>query len=228
MKSPLFVEQMLFYRKKSFTSLLALALCLFLVSPLFIDSLWGQTRVSKRKHEVGFSVDIFSGAPGTEWEGVLRPNIGAGLFYRTRWPNILYSEAGLMWSFLEGDHTQKAVIVPLYYSLGYRLPLESRLDALVKLGFGSAYLEVQPNNLSGWDPFWLLGCELSILAARFLRIGMRLDYLHLHEKHLDPPQDVKNSPPVPQHVDPRFRGQQSFRIVNGEFIRFGVMFGFLF
>ena len=133
-----------------------------------------------------------------------------------------------MWSFLEGNYTQKILMVPLYYALGYRLPLESRLDILAKVGLGSAYLEIRPNNVHGWDPFLLLGGELSILAARSLRIGMRLDYLHLYEKHLDPPENVKNSPPVPSHVDPRFRGQQNFRVVNGEFIRFGVLFGFLF
>ena len=219
---------MILYRYGAKLSLCLMGLGLVLLSSLFTGPLEAQARVSKSKHEFGFSIDITSPRPGSEWEGVLKPNIGLGFFYRNPWPKPLYSEAGLLWSFLESKHSQKMVMFPFYYALAYPAPLETRLDLLVKLGFGSAYIEVQPNDMSGWDPFLLLGSELSILASRSFRIGMRLDYLHIYEKHLDPPEDVENSPPAPAHVDPRFQNRQDFRIVNGEFIRFGILFSFIF
>lgn len=200
----------------------------FLFSLFWTDFLGGQERVSQRKNEIAFSIDISAARPGSEWEDIVDPNLGFGLFYRTQWPAALYSEAGFLWALLGGDYTHRIRMIPFYAALGYRLPLESRLDMLMKAGLGSAYLKVEPHSLSGWDPFLLLGLELSILAARYLRIGVRLDYLYLYEKHLDPPEEIKDPPPVPSHADPRFQRAQNFRIVNGEFIRFGILLGFLF
>ncbi len=191
-------------------------------------SVWGQVVVSQRKQEISISLDVFGPLPSSELSNILDPNLGAGLNYRTHWPKPLYTELGVAWVFMQGEQPQKLFIVPLYTALAYRLPTEGRLDLFAKLGLGSSYIEVRPNNVSGWDPFLLLGFEISILATRFLRIGVRFDYFHIYEKHLDAPKDSQESPEIPAHVDVRFREAQNFSIINGEFIRFGVLFGYVF
>ena len=203
----------------------------FICSFLFIFLNWNllaQEKVSKRKSELGFSLDVSGPAPNSEWEKLLQPNIGLSAYYRFRWPYNLYNELGLNWFFLESQESQKVFLIPIHLLIGYRLPLESRLDVIFKGGLGTSYVEVRPANKHGWDPFAILGVETSILASRFFRIGVRLDYFYIYEKHLEVPEDNQNSPEVPEYVDARFREKQNFQKKNGHFLRFGIIVGFLF
>ncbi len=198
-----------------------IALLLFLIPTVS----WAQVQASRRNHEIGFSIDTFGPAPNTELDSILRSSIGLSLFYRIYFQKSWQTELGVSHAFLRSRQTEKLLIIPIHLSLGYRVPLKSHLEIIPKLGFGSAYLEVRPKNVKGWDPFLLAGVEGSIRVTRSFRIGAGLDYIYIYEKHLDSPDE---SPPVPSHVDPRFQARRDFRTINSSFLRFGVQVGVLF
>ncbi len=201
----------------------------FLSLHCFITGFLGaQSLASRRKHEVALTLSTYAPVPSTALERLLRPGLGAGLFYRTNWPDIFFTEVVMAWTYMDSRQTQSLLIAPLFGALGYRLPFESRLDIFAKLGLGSSYVEVRPANVHGWLPLFMSGAELSILAARFLRVGVRLDYFLLYEQHLKKPKEQQHSPPVSGHVDGRFQGRQDFRVYNAHVLRFALLFGFVF
>ena len=201
---------------------------LFFVISASSPSVYGQQKVSFREHEFGFSLDVFATGPGSELGDILKHSLGFGFFYRTEWTESIKSEVGISCTSLESNLSQELLFIPVHLSMIYKLPLESRLQFNLKGGLGSSYFEVEPANVSGWDPFLLLGFEVSILAAQSLRIGMHFDYFYIYEQHLDAPRDVREAPEVPAHVDDRFKGGESFAVTNSEFIRLGILFGFRF
>ncbi len=194
--------------------------------PIFRNELWAQQEVASRKDEIGASLDVFAPVPGTIWDKTLTANLGLGAYYRSIGSSFLLPEVGIFWSYLPSSSSQRMVIIPVYFDLGFKVPVESRLEVLPKIGLGAARIQVQPANITGWAPFLTTGLELSILAARWFRIGVRTDYLYILDSALSAPKSTQA--PVPEYVDDRLREKYSFKKVDGHFLRFGIVFGFLF
>lgn len=185
-----------------------------------------QQSVSRIRHELGFWIGASSPLPGTELDTVLDSNLGGGLFYRFSWPWVFYTEFGTSYANYFSRGTQSATIVPLYGALAYPINLPIRMQMFLKLGGGTSYVLVRPTNRQGWEPLGYAGLEFSLLAGRRFRIGLRLDYNMVYEKHLNDPQ----RPLLPVSLgttDPRYQQTAYFKKRNGHFFHFGLMTSFV-
>jgi hypothetical protein len=185
-----------------------------------------QQTVSRIRHELGFWIGASSPLPGTELDTVLDSNLGGGLFYRFSWPWVFYTEFGTSYANYFSRGTQSATIVPLYGALAYPINLPIRMQMFLKLGGGTSYVLVRPTNRQGWEPLGYAGLEFSLLAGRRFRIGLRLDYNMVYEKHLNDPQ----RPLLPVSLgttDPRYQQTAYFKKRNGHFFHFGLMTSFV-
>lgn len=162
--------------------------------------------------------------PQTQTDEVLDANVGGGLFVRYQWPWVLVTEAGFSVASYQSRTEQQLTTVPVYLALGYQLPLGWPVDIFFKAGGGSAYLVIRPDNRSGWDPMLFAGAEFSIQAGRKVRVGLRLDYNLIYEKHLKPPPETEWIKYFGT-TDPRYQGEP-FRLRNGSFFHFGLMVSF--
>ena len=191
----------------------------------FPGSLWAQEEASGLKPEIGLWLGASNPMPFTEVDTVLDASIGMGAFYRIRWPWIFLTEAGFSYSHYFSRTTQSLTVVPVYGALVYQLPLPFQLNIFLKAGGGASYLEVRPTNISGWDPMAYAGAEFSLQAGRRVRIGLRLDYNLIYEKHLEAPLETQLLNYFGT-TDPRYQTGSQFRIRNGSFFHFGLMVSF--
>lgn len=196
-------------------------LIVILLSP---GVLAAQQSVSRTKHEMGFWIGASNPVPGTRTDEILDANVGGGFFYRVNWPWFFHTELGTMVSNYFSRTSQQVLVVPVYAALAYRLPFSFKLQTWVKVGGGSAWLEVRPDNRSGWEPMFYAGLEFSIPASRRLRVGLRLDYNLIYEKHLDPPEG-SDYYYLSNGQDPRLQ-REPYEINNGHFFHFGLMVAF--
>lgn len=196
-----------------------------LLLSLGAGSLAAQDRPSRLRHEFGLWIGASNPMPGTRVDEILDANVGAGGFYRINWPSFLYTEFGFAWSQYFSRTTQKLTVAPVYGALVYQLPFEFKVNTFVKLGGGGAWLEVRPANRSGWDPLLYAGLEFSLAASRRLRVGLRLDYNLVYEKHLDPPRDELF---IAGTTDPRFLEPEIYEVDNGHFFHFGLFVSYSF
>lgn len=117
----------------------------------------------------------------------LDANLGGGLYFRYNLP-WRYFKLGVdtSYQFLKQENgVNKMHLVPVYGNLIFTLPINIPLKFQLKAGAGAAYLHIQPDDASRWDPIFVGGGELSFPAGRFVNVGLRIDYIHLYEKHLD-------------------------------------------
>ncbi len=201
-----------------------LAWVLVLAVALLPAALAAQEEGPGRRPELGFWLGASNPMPQTATDEVLDANIGGGLFFRIQWPWILHLELGLSVASYTSRTTQQLTTVPLYMALSYRLPLSWPVEIFLKAGGGTSYLEVRPANRSGWDPLVFAGTEFSIQAGRKVRVGLRLDYNLIYERHLEPPPEDKLTR-LFGSTDPRYQGEP-FRLRNGSFFHFGLMVSF--
>lgn len=178
------------------------------------------------KHELGFWLGASNPMPYSHLDETLDSNIGGGGFYRMQWPWILHTEFGFSYSNYPSRSTQSLITVPVYAALEYQLPLTFQLNVFLKAGGGASYLVVRPYNRWGWDPLLFAGAEFSIRAGRKVRIGLRLDYNMVYEKHLKPPPEAELLKWFGT-TDPRYQSINDFRVRNGSFFHFGLMVSFL-
>lgn len=204
-------------------ALTALAFGIVLAVPA---ELAAQERPSRLRHEFGLWVGASNPVPGTAVDEVLDANVGGGGFYRINWPWVFYTEFGFSWSQYFSRTTQTLTAAPVYGALSYQLPIEFKVQTFLKLGGGAAWLEVRPANRSGWEPLLYSGVEFSIPASRRLRVGLRLDYNLIYEKHLDPPET--NWLLLLGNDDPRFQEAEVYEINNGHFFHFGLFVSYAF
>lgn len=185
-----------------------------------------QQSVSRIRHELGFWIGASSPLPGTELDTVLDSNLGGGLFYRFSWPWVFYTEFGTSYANYFSRGTQSATVVPVYGALAYPIMLPIRMQMFLKLGGGTSYVLVRPTNRQGWEPLGYAGLEFSLLAGRRFRIGLRLDYNMVYEKHLkDPERPIL--PLSPGTNDARYQQTAYFKKRNGHFFHFGLMTSFV-
>ena len=198
-----------------------------LIALLFVLSattLSAQDRPSRIRHEFGLWVGASNPLPGSAVDEILDANVGGGSFYRVNWPWIFYTEVGFSYAQYFSRTTQSLTVAPVYGAINYQLPLNFKVQSFIKLGGGGAWLEVRPANRSGWDPLLFAGLEFSIPASRRLRVGLRLDYNLIYERHLDPPENAFFT----GNTDPRFQEAEVFDIGNGEFFHFGLFVSYAF
>ena len=205
--------------RKAFQTLTLLALF------LLPGAILAQEESSGLKSEFGFWLGASNPVPASQTDQILDTTIGAGLFYRLQWPWFFQTELGGSYSNYTSRSSQSLVVAPLYAALVYRLPLPYQLQTFLKVGGGSAWLEVYPVKRWGWDPLFFAGLEFSILVGRKVRIGARFDYNLIYEKHLKPPPEVELLRYLGAQ-DPRFKIADDFRIRNGAFYHFGLMLSF--
>lgn len=187
--------------------------------------------VARLNNEMGFWVGASNPVPGTELADVLDSSIGGGAFYRLAWPWVFHTELGFSYTHYQSRTTQALTVAPVYLALAYRLPLPWRIQIYLKAGGGSTYLEVRPENRSGWDPLAFAGTEFSIQAGRRFRIGMRLDYNVVYEEHLQNPRRNERELLLlagSSNDNLRFQSANEFELTNGYFWHFGLMVSFYF
>lgn len=190
---------------------------------IFTTPLYAQQSVAKNRHELGLWIGASSPVPGTQTDEILDANVGGGGFYRINWPWVFHTEFGASYSNYFSRTTQQVSVAPVYLALAYRLPFSFKLQTWLKIGGGGAWLEVRPDNRSGWEPLFYSGLEFSIPASRHLRVGLRIDYNLIYEKKLGPPEGADIL--YPGITDPRFQ-REPFEIDNGHFFHFGLMVSF--
>ncbi len=186
--------------------------------------------VSQYKQEIGGFFGIASAVPRTTLGRTLSSDFTGGAWYRINWPWVFYLEAVFGGARLQSKEDLSARFFPMYGALGYRLPLRGKLDLFLKTGFGAAHIYIEPQKISGWEPLFTLGTELSISAANFIRIGVRLDYLLIIESNLSAPANARPDRPIPEFVieaDPRLQ-ETPFQMINGHFFVFGLTIAYVF
>ncbi|MCB1170437.1 MAG: hypothetical protein KDK25_08900 [Leptospiraceae bacterium] len=179
------------------------------------------------KHELGIWLGGSFPFPSTPYDEVLDSNVGGGMFYRVNWPWIFYSEFGFSYTTYFSRTTQLLVSAPVYGALVYPLPLPFRLQVMAKIGGGAAYLEVRPQNLHGWDPMIYGGLEMSLLASRRFRVGLRLDANYIMDSHRQPPLEAQIGYLYPGTTNARYMDNRTYDLRDGGFYHFGLMVSFI-
>lgn len=113
--------------------------------------------------------------------------LGGGAYIRYNFPwKYLKVGADASWQYMRdevGDN--RMYLAPFYGNLLLTLPINIPPKFQVKAGAGGAWIHIQPRDRSRWDPLFVVGGEMSFPAGRFVNIGLRVDYLHLYEQHLE-------------------------------------------
>ncbi len=182
------------------------------------------------KSEIGFWMGASSPFPGTKTASLLDTTMGFGLFTRFQWPfNVLYTEMGISYSNYLSHSERGLTTIPIYAALAYKLPFDLPVSFFLKAGGGAAYLIARPSNSEGWDPLGFLGFEVSFVAGRKVRIGLRYDYNHIMErkqrgfyKGSDLPY-LYNYPYYSQNADQRLYNPNYYQLIDGQFFHFGLM-----
>jgi hypothetical protein len=180
------------------------------------------------RHEIGLWLGGSFPFPASEYDAVLDSNVGGGMFYRVNWPWVFYSEFGFSYTTYFSQTTQQLVAAPVYGALVYPIPLPFRLQVFAKLGGGATYLEVRPQNRNGWDPTIYGGLEMSLLASRRFRVGLRLDANYIIDSHRQPPLEARLGLLFPGTDNPRYLENRTYNLQDGGFYHFGLMVSFIY
>ena len=203
----------------------------FLICGLFIltanTKIFSQ-QIEKAKPEVGFWIGAANPRPGSQTATVLDTTLGFGVFTRFHWPYVFYTEiGGGMANYL--SQTERGLLtIPVYTSLCYKLPFELPVSIFFKAGGGAAYVIARPANAGRWNPMSTLGTEVSFVAGRKIRIGLRIDYNVIYETFWVDKDPATKFPYIsPLDRDYRLSQPNQYQLKNGEFFNFALMVSFL-
>ena len=197
-------------------------LLIFLIGTVNADESQG------RKPELGFWLGASNPFPGSETSRVLNTSLGFGLFGRIQWPYNLYTEAGISAANYPSLTERSLTTVPVYGALAYKLPFELPVSIFLKAGGGYSYVIARPANTAKWDPMAMLGTEVSFVAGKKVRIGLRVDYLRIFETiGTDIPAEAKRFYLSPLDRDYRLFNPNYYKLHDGEFFHFALMVSFL-
>ncbi len=185
-------------------------------------------QAEKAKPEIGFWIGAANPRPGSQTATVLDTTLGFGLFTRFHWPYVFYTEiGGGMANYL--SQTERGLLtIPVYTALCYKLPFELPVSIFFKAGGGAAYVIARPTNTGRWDPMSTLGTEVSFVAGRKIRIGLRIDYNVIYETFWVDKNPATQYPYVsPLDRDYRLSQPNQYQLKNGEFFNFALMVSFL-
>ena len=133
-------------------------------------------QAERAKPEVGFWIGASNPRPGSETARVLDTTLGFGLFTRFQWPYVFYTEIGGGFSNYLSQTERGLLTIPVYSALCYKLPFELPVSIFIKAGGGAAYVIARPANTGRWDPMSVIGSEVSFVAGRKVRIGLRVAF----------------------------------------------------
>lgn len=185
-----------------------------------------QTEIAKP--EIGFWVGAANPRPGSQSATVLNTTLGFGFFTRFQWPYIFYTEIGGGFANYLSQTERGLLTIPVYTSLCYKLPFELPVSIFLKAGGGAAYVIARPMNAGRWDPMSVIGTEVSFVAGRKVRIGLRVDFQTIYETfwvNKDPATQYTYTSPYDR--DYRLSQPNQYQLKNGEFFNFALMVSFL-
>ena len=195
---------------------------------LFPQTLSAQVQFFNRSQELEVSLDTYTPWLGSELGEVVRPNLGFSFAYRYNYSSIWAQQLNTSYIQFRSRQAHALNAYPLYTSLLYRLPTNGRLDTYLKLGLGSVYLEVQPDDKKGWNPLAHLGFELSIPLLEVARIGVHMDMLFIYEKSANIAEQSPVSVNPDAGVDDRLLGNEELSLQNALLLRFGLLYSYRF
>ena len=111
--------------------------------------------------ELGFFLGASNPVPGSDAARALDSSLGIGMFGRMQWPWILYTELGANYTTYLSTTERRLTTVPVYGTLGYKLPLDLPISIFLKAGGGYSYTVARPANTVKWIPMSVLGTELA-------------------------------------------------------------------
>lgn len=116
----------------------------------------------------------------------LDANLGGGIYFRYNlpWRYFKVGADGAYQFFKKDQGVNKMHFIPIYGNLIFTLPMNIPLKIQFKAGAGAGWLHIQPDDISRWDPIFVVGSEVSFPAGRFINIGIRVDYIHIYEQYL--------------------------------------------
>jgi hypothetical protein len=173
--------------------------------------------------ELGFFLGASNPVPGTDASRVLDSSLGMGMFGRIQWPWILYTELGANYTTYLSTTERRLTTVPVYASLGYKLPLDLPISVFLKAGAGYAYTVARPANTATWNPMSVLGTEFSFVAGKKVRIGIRLDYQRIYET-IGTERPIQNQIYTsPYEQDTRLTDPYYYKLKDADFFHFNLM-----
>ncbi len=167
-------------RNRLLTILLAV-MVLFIGIDLFAES-------SRKKYFMNPQVGIWYGpvTPLFDTSDLINPDMGVGLFFRYNLPvDLLKIGIDTSYQNYTSDGINELTMVPLYMNMLYLIPIDIPVRLQYKLGAGSAYLFMEPDEISQWEPLFMTGFEVSFPAGKVANIALRLDYLFVYEEYME-------------------------------------------
>jgi hypothetical protein len=190
---------------------------------MMVSSLFSQQNETA-KPEVGFWLGAANPRPGAETAKILDTTLGFGLWTRFNWPYIFYTELGGGFANYLSQTERALMTIPVYGLLCYKLPFELPVSIFFKGGGGAAYVIARPANTGRWNPMSWVGTEVSFVAGRKIRIGLRIDYHTIYETfgvERDPATQFPYTSPYDR--DYRLSQPNQYKLINGEFFNFALM-----
>lgn len=185
-------------------------------------------QTEQAKPEIGFWIGAANPRPGSQTATVLDTTLGFGLFTRFNWPYVFYTEIGAGMANYLSQTERSLFTVPIYTALCYKLPFELPVSIFLKAGGGASYVIARPANTGRWDPMSILGTEVSFVAGRKVRIGLRVDYTVIYETFWVDKNPATQYPYLsPLDRDYRLSQPNQYQLKNGEFFNFALMVSFL-
>lgn len=201
-------------------------LLLFVLS----TAIFSQSREAP-KTELGFWLGASNPFPGSDTARVLDTNLGLGLFGRFQWNSPQwYTEVGGSISNYQSKTEAGLTTLPIFAAIDYRLQADLPVSLFFKGGGGMAYVVARPANLAKWNPMGYLGSEISFVAGKKVRIGLRLDYHHIFESigtQRPPAWDYLYYSVYDDYRIFTERNPGSNQLRDGQFFHFGLMISFL-
>jgi hypothetical protein len=71
----------------------------------------------------------------------------------------------------------------MYGNFIFRLPINFPLSFTLKAGAGAAWVNLEPEKRSQYDPLFMTGFEMYFPAGSIVNVGMRIDYLYMWETY---------------------------------------------
>ena len=178
--------------------------------------------------ELGFYLGSANPFPGSQTSRILDSGLGLGFFGRVQGPYIFSTEFGAGYANYLSKTERGLTIFPVYGCLVYKLPIELPVSFFVKGGGGASYVVARPANTAKWNPLGILGFEVSFVAGRKVRIGLRTDYHRIFETIANsPPPETRRIYLSPIEQDYRLYNPNYYKLKDVEFFYFSLMVSFL-
>ena len=155
---------------------------------------------------IGFWFGVVTPFIGTRLTSYINGFLGGGLYFRLYLPiPSLQLEAGISYTHYRSRNTTTLHLLPFYFALAYTIPSRVVVKNNLKLGVSGAFGYLIPEKRYNTLPGLIFGYELYFPAGKFIKIGLRIDYILIFDRHISAP-----------------RNRSSYDRVDGHFLHFGV------